>query len=192
MRSAAVSITSRTSVWTRRRRSTRGTARGRSSTGGSARMRTIRSRCRPYGPRRRHRRSIRRHRLQAGNARTRQEEGSMKMLVARGLRMCAASALAFVIATAVAVVLAPAALHAQTTGAIRGVVTAEATSAPVEGAQVLVIRDPRVARTDPAGVFHLGGVAAGVHTVRVLSIGYAAKTMSGTVGGRENVHAKLA
>jgi TonB-dependent SusC/RagA subfamily outer membrane receptor len=108
----------------------------------------------------------------------------MKMLVVRCLAFVTTSSLAFV--------LAPAALHAQGTGAIRGIVTAEGTGAPVGGAQVSVIGDPRVVRTDQTGLYHLGLVPAGARTVRVLSIGYAAKTLAVTVVARDSVTANFA
>jgi TonB-dependent SusC/RagA subfamily outer membrane receptor len=111
----------------------------------------------------------------------------MKVLIARRLLRLATSALAVVSVSAPAFVLSPAALHAQSTGVIRGTVTSEGTNAPVEGVQVSVVGDARVARTDRTGLFRIGGVPAGARTVRVLRIGYAGQTRSVTVADRDSV-----
>lgn len=111
----------------------------------------------------------------------------MKARIARRLVRLAASAFAVVAASAPALLLAPASLHAQGTGVIRGTVTSEGAGAPVEGVQVSVVGDFRVARTDRAGLFRLGGVPAGARMVRVLRIGYAGQTRSVTVAERDSV-----
>ena len=112
----------------------------------------------------------------------------MKTLIACRLMRLAASGLAVVAASASGFVLAPAALHAQGTGVIRGAVTSEGTSAPVEGVQVSVVGDSRLARrTDATGRFRLSGVPAGARTVRVLRIGYAGQTRSVTVADGDSV-----
>lgn len=77
--------------------------------------------------------------------------------------------------------LAAGVLQAQATGVIKGTVTADGTNVPLEGVQVSVVGDPRIARTDQDGVYRLAGVPAGLRMVRVLRFGYVGQTRSVTV-----------
>jgi len=107
----------------------------------------------------------------------------MKALIARSLPRLAASMLAVGWALAAASPLAPGVLHAQATGVIVGTVKAEGSNAPIEGAQVSIVGNPRIARTDAAGVYRLTGMSAGAGIVRVVRFGYAGQTRSITVAG---------
>ena len=111
----------------------------------------------------------------------------MKILLSRCFMTSAASA----VTIAFAVVFAAGPVLAQTTGAIRGTVTAVGTGAPIAGAQVSVVGDPRVSRTDQNGSFRLGSVPVGARVVRVLSLGYASKILSVNVAARDTVTANF-
>lgn len=75
-------------------------------------------------------------------------------------------------------------LTAQETGAIAGVVRAETTGAPVQGALVSVTGAPREATTGADGRFTLSGIAAGPHIVTVTRQGYVPLSQPVTVAAR--------
>ena len=105
----------------------------------------------------------------------------MKVLISRLLLRLAVPVFAVVLAASLS--LTAGVLQAQATGAIKGTVTADGTNVPLEGVQVSVVGDPRIARTDQDGLYRLAGVPVGLHMVRVLRFGYVGQTRSVTVAG---------
>lgn len=89
--------------------------------------------------------------------------------------------LALAAAVVLSAVVSPAAVTAQATGTVRGVVTDSSNGRPVAGAQVTVTGTPRGAVTNDAGAYQISAVTAGTVTVRVQRIGYAAMTQTVTV-----------
>lgn len=64
-------------------------------------------------------------------------------------------------------------LRAQQVGAIRGAVLSATTERPVSGATIAIENSTRVATTDSAGAFRLGGLPEGLYALRVRRFGFA-------------------
>jgi TonB-linked SusC/RagA family outer membrane protein len=84
-------------------------------------------------------------------------------------------------------------LAAQTTGTVRGRVTAANTMRPLVGAQVVVEGTGRGSLTNSAGEFLIVGVPAGSHTVRAQMLGYTGgeQSVSVTAGQAATVEFQL-
>lgn len=80
--------------------------------------------------------------------------------------------LRWVAACAAAVLLFADPSFAQSTGTVRGTVTAGRSLRPLAGAQVVVVGTGRGSLTGSSGEFLIPGVPAGTHTIRVQMIGY--------------------
>ena len=74
---------------------------------------------------------------------------------------------------ALAIAFVPAGLLAQSDGTVSGRVVDQATQAPVQDAQVVVVGTQRGAATDAQGRFTITGVPAGTYELRVRRVGYA-------------------
>src|SRR5712692_3779171 len=68
----------------------------------------------------------------------------------------------------------------QDLGSITGRVTDKTTGTGLPGVRILLLNTPRSTSTNAEGRYVLAGVPAGVHQVRVSTIGYAAQTQSVT------------
>ena len=86
---------------------------------------------------------------------------------------------------AVALVVSPAATLAQSTGAIAGTVTIEASARPLGSVQVTIARSPLGTQTDDGGEYRLTNVPVGTHELRFQRIGYAPATRQVTVAAGE-------
>ena len=74
---------------------------------------------------------------------------------------------------------------AQTTGALRGVVTDKATGRPLEGATVTVMGTSLSGATDAQGRYQIRGLSSGTYTVRATAIGYTRIETSVTGAGQD-------
>ncbi len=92
---------------------------------------------------------------------------------------------------AVAALLWGTSVSAQQPGTIQGRITAEFSSAPVAGAQVLIEALGLDALSNATGTYRLLGVPAGEHVVTVQRIGYARVTRTVTVGAGQTVELDL-
>lgn len=88
--------------------------------------------------------------------------------------------------TVAAFALLPAALRAQATGTVTGVVTGQG-NVPVPNAAVQVVGTTLGARTTDDGHYRITGIPAGTVAVRASRIGYAAQTQSATVAAGGSV-----
>ncbi|HWL38873.1 MAG TPA: SusC/RagA family TonB-linked outer membrane protein [Gemmatimonadaceae bacterium] len=88
----------------------------------------------------------------------------------------------------------PASVMAQGSGTISGRVIDQATQAPVQAAQVVIVGTQRGAMTDQDGRYTITGVPAGTHELRVRRVGYGSTTQSVTVsdGGTATAEFSLA
>src|SRR5690606_1240266 len=80
----------------------------------------------------------------------------------------------------------PAALAAQTTGVVTGVVT-DPEGRQLNAATVQIVGTPLRALTDVVGRYRLVGVPAGQHTLAVRSLGYQDREVTVTVGAGQTI-----
>ena len=92
---------------------------------------------------------------------------------------------------ALAIALLPAGLYAQGDGTVTGVVIDQATQAPVQEVQVVVVGTQRGAMTDQQGRFSIPGVPAGSYEVRARRVGYAPVTQRVTVSAGQSQSANF-
>ena len=81
----------------------------------------------------------------------------------------------------------PAALQAQATGSIQGVVVDGATKAPVAAARVMLVGAHQEDLSHADGKFHFDRVAAGRHTIRIERLGYTTTELSAQVSAGQRV-----
>lgn len=87
---------------------------------------------------------------------------------------------------ALAVSAAPAGAQATGTAVVRGRVL-EPSGRPLDAVQVLIPGTNRITRTDARGVYRLGGVPGGTHTLRAQQLGYSASSRQITVAGNDTI-----
>src|SRR5690349_21046717 len=72
----------------------------------------------------------------------------------------------------IALLVTPAALLAQKGRSTLTVSVTDSTGAPVSGAEVLLIEQKILSKTDASGIAHIPGIPFGEHAVRVRLLGY--------------------
>jgi TonB-linked SusC/RagA family outer membrane protein len=110
----------------------------------------------------------------------------------RWLRLVAALALPLVAADAQPPAAQPPAANAGSTGTITGRVTDRTTQRPAPGARVSIVGQTRSVITNDEGQYRLGGLPAGVYTVRALRLGSESATQQVTVAAGQTATADFA